>query len=59
MLGNIDPNGLPALIDELSRLSAEGATVIWPTTGSTPRRPGRFARCSTTAAAQAGAAELD
>jgi hypothetical protein len=29
MLGNIDPNGLPALIDELSRLSAEGATVIW------------------------------
>jgi hypothetical protein len=29
MLGNIDPRGLPALIDDLSRLSAEGATVIW------------------------------
>lgn len=29
MLGNIDPSGLPALIDELLRLSAEGAVVIW------------------------------
>jgi hypothetical protein len=29
MLGNIDPSGLPALIDELSRLGAAGAVVIW------------------------------
>jgi hypothetical protein len=29
MLGNIDPSGLPALIDEFSRLSAAGAAVIW------------------------------
>jgi hypothetical protein len=29
MLGNIDPGGLPTLINELSRLCAQGATVIW------------------------------
>lgn len=38
MLGNIDPSGLPALIDEFLRLSAEGAIVIWTYNRLTPQK---------------------